>query len=113
MVVLLLLISGCATLSQPAPSADLPPECVTRYAALLDLAQLAHRYGPDASTFVNAIGELARSLDECLSETHRAFPSTVLPTALWHDDLAPRQDDAGQDNGSTRMASSGTTRGGS
>ncbi|MBW5288154.1 hypothetical protein [Burkholderia gladioli] len=112
-MVLLLLISGCATLSRPAPSADLPPECVARYAALLDLAQLAHRYGPDASTFVNAIGELARSLDECLSETRRAFPSTVLPTMLRHDDLAPRQDDAGQGNGSTRMASSGTTRGGS
>ncbi|MDN7466368.1 hypothetical protein QZM50_37365, partial [Burkholderia gladioli] len=46
LVLLLLLISGCATLSRPAPSADLPPECVARYAALLDLAQLAHRDGP-------------------------------------------------------------------
>ncbi|MGN4111292.1 hypothetical protein ACS0X5_18800 [Burkholderia gladioli] len=108
-MVLLLLISGCAVLSRPAPSADLPPECVARYAALLDLAQLAHRYGSDASIFVNAIGELARSLDECLSETHRAFPSTVLPTTLRHDELEPRQDGADQGN---QTALAGTLQGG-
>ncbi|BCQ57994.1 hypothetical protein [Burkholderia gladioli] len=109
LVVLLLLISGCATLSRPAPSADLPPECVVRYAALLDLAQLAYRYGPDASTFVNAIGELARSLDDCLSGVH---PASVLPTTRQRDKLEPRQDGAGRSNRTVTTALAGTMRGG-
>ncbi|MDN7755037.1 hypothetical protein [Burkholderia gladioli] len=112
LVVLLLLISGCATLSRPAPSADLPPECVTRYAALLDLAQLAHRYGPDASTFVNAIGELARSLDDCLSGVHPASPASVLPTTRQRDKLEPRQDGADRGNRTVKAALAGTMRGG-
>ncbi|WP_186029423.1 hypothetical protein [Burkholderia gladioli] len=112
LVVLLLLISGCATLSRPAPSADLPPECVARYAALLDLAQLAHRYGSDASTFVNAIGELARSLDDCLSGVHPAAPASVLPTTRQRDTLEPRQDGAGRGNRTVKTALGGTMRGG-
>ncbi|WP_124084090.1 hypothetical protein [Burkholderia gladioli] len=112
LVLLLLLISGCTALSRPAPSADLPPECVARYAALLDLAQLAHRDGPDASTFVNAISELARSLDDCLSEVHPASPASVLPTTRQRDTLAPRQDGAGQGNRPVKTAWADTTRGG-
>ncbi|MBU9384302.1 hypothetical protein [Burkholderia gladioli] len=111
LVALLLLISGCATLSRPAPSADLPPECVARYAALLDLAQLAHRDGPDASTFVNAIRELARSLDDCLSEVHPASPASVLPTTRQRDKLEPRQARASQGNRTVRTAWASTTRG--
>ncbi|WP_186072266.1 hypothetical protein [Burkholderia gladioli] len=109
LVALLLLISGCATLSRPAPSADLPPECVARYAALLDLAQLAHRDGPDAATFVNAIRELARSLDDCLSEVH---PASVLPTTRPRDKLEPRDDRAGQGSRTVKTAWASTPRGG-
>ncbi|MGV0133616.1 hypothetical protein [Burkholderia gladioli] len=108
LVALLLLISGCATWSRPAPSADLPPECVARYAALLDLAQLAHRDGPDAATFVNAIRELARSLDDGLSEVH---PASVLPTTRQRDKLEPRQARAGQGSRTVKTAWASTTRG--
>ncbi|MDN7429201.1 hypothetical protein [Burkholderia sp. AU45388] len=111
LVALLLLISGCATWSRPAPSADLPPECVARYAALLDLAQLAHRDGPDAATFVNAIRELARSLDDGLSEVRPASPASVLPATRPRDKLEPRDDRAGQGNRTVKTAWASTTRG--
>lgn len=81
-----------------------PPECVARYAALLDLAPLAHRDRPDAATFVNAIRELARSLDDGLSEVRPASPASVLPTTRQRDKLEPRQARAGQGSRTVKTA---------
>jgi hypothetical protein len=50
------------------PTADLPRKCVAQYSALLDLASLARSYGPSSGIFIDALGQMADALDECLSE---------------------------------------------
>jgi hypothetical protein len=50
------------------PTADLPRKCVAQYNALLDLASLARSYGPSSGIFLDALGQMADELDECLSE---------------------------------------------
>lgn len=52
----------------PAPTEALPPECVSRYAGLLDLATLAARYGRSSGLFIDALGDMASQLSTCLDQ---------------------------------------------
>jgi hypothetical protein len=56
----------------PVPSYDLPAQCTVTYAALLDLAELARRYGKLSGVFLNALGDLTGQLDDCLSDRQGA-----------------------------------------
>ena len=71
------LIASCAAQSPeppprtektPASSALGPPApCMTEYRALLDLADLARRYGPSAGVFLDPLGDMFGQLDDCLA----------------------------------------------
>lgn len=52
----------------PFPTEDLPAQCVVSYAALLDLADLATRYGHASSVFLDALGNLSDKLSDCLTQ---------------------------------------------
>lgn len=52
----------------PFPTEDLPAQCVVSYAALLDLADLAKRYGHASSVFLDALGNLSDKLSDCLAQ---------------------------------------------
>ena len=52
----------------PASSTRGPPApCMTEYRALLDLADLARRYGPSAGVFLDPLGDMFGQLDDCLA----------------------------------------------
>jgi hypothetical protein len=53
-------------------SLGLPSQCTTQYAALLDVAALARRYGRSSSVFADALDALADQLDDCLSQAESA-----------------------------------------
>ena len=44
-----------------------PAPCMTEYRALLDLADLARRYGPSAGVFLDPLGDMFGQLDDCLA----------------------------------------------
>lgn len=53
----------------PVPVTDTPPpnaSCVAEYSALLDLAELARRYGHSGGVFLDPLGEMFDQLDQCL-----------------------------------------------
>jgi hypothetical protein len=58
----------------PAPTvASAPPgPCATEYNALLDLADLARRYGPSAGLFLDPLGDMFDKLDQCMSAAQDA-----------------------------------------
>lgn len=43
-----------------------PAPCAAEYSALLDLAELARRYGPSAGIFLEPLGDMFDQLDQCL-----------------------------------------------
>jgi hypothetical protein len=75
------LAASCASSPPPSPSfalpmasakppsvASAPPApCAAEYSALLDLAELARRYGPSAGVFLDPLGDMFEQLDECLT----------------------------------------------
>lgn len=77
MVALPIFIASCSMpppptplMPPPSPSAPvvgLPPACALQYNALLDLADLARRYGPSAGMFLDPLGDMFDQLDHCLS----------------------------------------------
>jgi hypothetical protein len=77
---LMLAISGlAAACASPPPAppvampgaptlASAPPApCAEEYRALLDLADLARRYGPSSGIFLDPLGDMFEQLDQCLS----------------------------------------------
>ncbi|HUC16402.1 MAG TPA: hypothetical protein VMA37_01805 [Acetobacteraceae bacterium] len=54
-------------ISAPPSSYDLPARCVVQYKALLDLAALARHYGNASPVFLDALGDMADRLSDCLS----------------------------------------------
>ncbi|CAB3783616.1 hypothetical protein LMG28688_01683 [Paraburkholderia caffeinitolerans] len=52
----------------PDPNEALPPQCTPTYAGLLDLALLARRYGRSSGIFIDALGNMADQLGECLDK---------------------------------------------
>jgi hypothetical protein len=46
-----------------------PGDCTVEYAAVLDLAAIARRYGQSAAVFLDALGDLFDQLQECLDHT--------------------------------------------
>ena len=73
------LIGSCTI---PAPSTSMasaklpdpppPGPCVAEYSALLDLADLARRYGSSAGIFLHPIGDVVDQLDACLAASDEA-----------------------------------------
>jgi hypothetical protein len=56
----------------PVASLGLPSQCTMQYAALLDLAALARRYGRSSGVFADALDAVAGQLDDCLSQADSA-----------------------------------------
>ncbi|MEQ5842902.1 hypothetical protein N0A02_25940 [Paraburkholderia acidicola] len=81
--------AGCVATVPPPPSppidavpfatAELPPQCVVSYVALLDLAELARRYGRASSVFLDALGDLSDQLNNCLKQADDARTPGRLP----------------------------------
>jgi hypothetical protein len=60
-----------STYASPEHTSTLPASCAYAYGALLDVATLARSYGRGSSVFVDAIDQLTRQLDDCISQATR------------------------------------------
>lgn len=75
-------------MSLTPPPSDSQGHCVVEYSALLDLADLARRYGQSAGIFLDAIGDMVDQLDACLSGSggiNREIGVLKIRAELWED----------------------------
>jgi len=59
-------------------AAGLPPQCALKYAAVLDLAELARGYGKSSGVYRHAFGDVSGQMDACRTGKHYASSSGVV-----------------------------------
>lgn len=65
--------------AQPTPgAAGSPPQCALKYAAVLDLAELARGYGKSSGVYRHAFGNVSGQMDACRTGKHHASSSGVV-----------------------------------
>ncbi|NML30179.1 hypothetical protein [Paraburkholderia antibiotica] len=60
------------------PASTAAPDCSARYAALLDLAELARRDGKASEVVMRGLSAQGGAMSECLPSTHRVRDVRVL-----------------------------------
>jgi hypothetical protein len=63
------------------PRLSHPPRCALKYAAVLDLAELARRDGKSSSVYRHAFNNVAGQIDECNSGARYASASVAVVAA--------------------------------
>ncbi|WP_143788308.1 hypothetical protein [Paraburkholderia phenazinium] len=63
------------------PRLSHPPRCALKYAAVLDLAELARRDGKSSSVYLHAFNNVAGQIDECNSGARYASASVAVVVA--------------------------------
>jgi hypothetical protein len=74
-----------ANAGQARPDKD----CKVEYAAVLDLADVARRYGPSAGVFLDALGDLFDQLQECLDHARTRAHTDGRGTEILNRMLTP------------------------
>lgn len=73
------LTASCTSSSSQSPAAPViasapAAPCAAEYNALLDMAELARRYGPAAGMFLDPLGDMFDQLNQCLETAQEASP---------------------------------------
>jgi|GEM_PF-1395662 len=63
------------------PRLSHPPRCALKYAAVLDLAELARRDGKSSNVYLHAFNNVAGQIDECNSGARYASASVAVVAA--------------------------------